>query len=597
MGRAATGSGVALPFCVSDRYDRLRHSAWSFRTRGVLPLLLSALHTGVLAQDASSAGSPCDGRIVSGITITPRNPSFLSFPSGLRALARGVGLHHTTSKADAIASFLLLRIGEPCTERQRAETERILRLQPFLADATVRAVEDTRGSVRIEVETIDEIPTVFRLGLHDMLPSSLRFGNGNVGGQGLYLAGNVERGFAYRTGVGVNGTAYQLFGRPYTLSFVADRAPLGHTVSLALGHPFFTDLQRTAWHVEFRDVDRFPPFVPPDGDQLSLEVERQFWALGVVRRFGLGRQSAFAGVLLNGEAVTPASRAAIVSDSGLVPDTTAALGGPFPPYRSLRVNAVVGVRALSFTTMRGFDALTAVQDLATGLQLGATVGWGLPQFGNREEDFFVAADLYAGRSSAAGFAALRVEGEARMDPGTNRWDSMVGSGRLAWYYKPAAAHVFVASAEFGGGRRPRVPFQLRLGDSRGGVRGYAGTRLAGAARTVFRLEERWSIGDLTRHAAFGLSGFADAGRVWAGDAPFGTDSRMKVGVGIGLLAAFPPESPRLWRLDVAVPVSADPHAGWEVRLTSTWVRSFWREPDDVARVRADAAASTIFGWP
>jgi hemolysin activation/secretion protein len=136
-----------------------------------------------------------------------------------------------------------------------------------------------------------------------------------------------------------------------------------------------------------------------------------------------------------------------------------------------------------------------------------------------------------------------------------------------------------------------------LGDRQGGVRGYAAARLGGAARTVFRLEERWSIGRVTRHAEVGLSGFADAGWVSAGDAQFGTDSRVKVGAGVGVLAAFPPQSPRLWRLDVAFPVSADPHARWEVRLSSSWTRSPWQESDDVARTRAGAAASGIFRWP
>jgi hemolysin activation/secretion protein len=209
----------------------------------------------------------------------------------------------------------------------------------------------------------------------------------------------------------------------------------------------------------------------------------------------------------------------------------------------------------------------------------------------------VAVDLYAGRGSATQFAGLRVEGEARLDPATGRWDSMVGSGRLAWYLKPASAHVVVASAEFGGARRQRVPLQLMLGDPQGGVRGYGDSRSSGAVRAVFRLEERWTIGGPTEHGAFGLSTFGDVGRVWAGDAPFGTDTRTKVGLGLGLLATFPPESPRLWRLDVAVPVSSDPHAGWEIRLTSSWTRSFWSEPDDVAKGRAGTAPSTIFGWP
>jgi hypothetical protein len=70
-----------------------------------------------------------------------------------------------------------------------------------------------------------------------------------------------------------------------------------------------------------------------------------------------------------------------------------------------------------------------------------------------------------------------------------------------------------------------------------------------------------------------------------------------VGVSVGLLAAVPPRSKRLWRLDLAFPVSADPRARFEIRLTKTETRGFWREPSDVARARAGAAPSTIFTWP
>jgi hypothetical protein len=174
---------------------------------------------------------------------------------------------------------------------------------------------------------------------------------------------------------------------------------------------------------------------------------------------------------------------------------------------------------------------------------------------------------------------------------------MIGSGRLAWYFKPAAAHVVIGSLELSGERGERVPFQLALGDRQGGVRGYSASSDAGAMRGVARLEERWSIGGFTSHDALGLASFVDAGRVGAGDAPFGVNSSVKVGIGVGLLAAFPPQSQRLWRFDVAMPVSPDPHARGEIRLTGYWTRRFWREPDDVARGRSGAAPSTIFTWP
>jgi hypothetical protein len=584
--------GIGLP--PSPGALRSRERGWA-----LLPTILSvlALPVGLVAQDPAMTLASCDGRTVSEVVITPVDPSFLSFPQRLRPLARGVGLHHTTSRKGMIGRFVLLEVGEPCTEQKRAESERILRLQPFLADARVRAVPDSRGGARIEVETVDEIPTVFGMRVRQFLPSALRFGNGNVDGRGLHLAGNLQRGIAYRTGVGIEGTAYQVFGEPYRLSVAAERAPLGSRVSVALGLPFFTDLQRAAWHVGFSDVNRYLHFVPPEGEAISLGVERRFWDAGGVRRLGLGRYVAFAGALLTAESVTPAGVAVVVSDSGLVADTTDALGLPASAYRNLRGNAVVGVRALSFMTARGFDALTGAQDVATGVQLGTVVGRGTSRFGNHDDDLFVAADLYAGWGSVSSFAAFRIEGEARRDSGGDHWDSLVGSGRLAWYLKPADAHVVIGSVEFSGAWRQRVPFQLMLGDHDGGVRGYAGSRSAGARRTVVRLEERWAMGRLTRHGSFGLSSFVDAGWVRAGDAPFGIDTGVKVGVGVGLLAAFPPESQRLWRIDIAAPVSSDPHAGWELRLTTAGTRHFWKEPDDLARGRAGATPSTIFGWP
>jgi len=563
----------------------------------LFPLLGSIAQAPPLAPDSLQPGGSCDGRIVSSIVITPRDPSFLAIPKQLRPLAHGLGLVHTTSRPATIDRFLLLDVGQPCSERQRAESERILRLQPFLADASVSAVPDAAGGVRIDVETIDEIPTVLDARFRDRRPSELRFGNGNVGGLGLYVAGSVERGFAYRTGFGVHGVAYQVLRQPYTIALVAERAPLGGELTVALGHRFLTDLQRAAWHVGLSDVDRYVPFGPPEGDVLSLEVRRRFWDVGGVRRVGLGRRTAFVGSLVTHEAVTPANRFVVVSDSGLVADTGGELRAPAAGYRNLRLNAVVGVRALSFREVRGFDALTATQDVATGIQFGALAGRSIPRFDGGDDDLFLSADFYAGRGSPGSFGALRIEGEARNGRGANAWDSMIGSGRLAWYAKPAAAHVVIAGIELAGARRQRIPFQLMLGDRQGGVRGYSASHDAGAARGIARLEERWSIGGLTSHDALGMASFVDAGRVWAGDAPFGVNSSTKIGVGVGLLAAVPPQSQRLWRLDIAVPVSADQHAHWEVRLTGTWTRTFWREPDDVARGRAGAAPSTIFTWP
>ena len=460
----------------------------------------------------------------------------------------------------------------------------------------MRALPDSAG-VRIEVETIDEIPTIFSLRVRHESPAALRLGNSNLAGRGISLAVRGERGFAYRNGVGIQLVAHQVFGRPYTLAVVADRPPRGSTLSLALGHVFITDLQRTAWHIGIRDVNDYTSYLRPDGQAIALGARRRFADYGGVLRIGLAGRSAFVGGLVTHELVTPATRAVIISDSGFVADTSTPLAGPFASVRNMRLNAVIGMRSVAFHTVRGFDALAGAQDVATGVQFGAVLGRSVPWFGTADRDMFLSGDFYAGLGSATVFTALRIGGETRYDRNTDRWDSMIASGRLAWYVKPSPAYVLIGSGEFSGGSAQRFPFQLRLGARDGGVRGYHDSRVAGGARAVARLEGRRSIGQLTRHVALGLATFADAGRVWAGDAPFGVDSRPKVGVGVGLLAAIPPQSRQLWRLDVAAPVSADAHARWEVRLTVTRARDFWREPNDVTRARVGAAPSTIFTWP
>jgi hypothetical protein len=101
----------------------------------------------------------------------------------------------------------------------------------------------------------------------------------------------------------VTAVAHQAFGQPYTLALVAERAPLGSTLTLALGYPFFTALQRSAWHAGYSDMNRYRSFVRPELDALSLGIRRKFWDLGGVRRVGLGRLSTFVGALVTHEDV------------------------------------------------------------------------------------------------------------------------------------------------------------------------------------------------------------------------------------------------------------------------------------------------------
>jgi len=52
----------------------------------------------------------------------------------------------------------------------------------------------------------------------------------------------------------------------------------------------------------------------------------------------------------------------------------------------------------------------------------------------------------------------------------------------------------------------------------------------------------------------GFSLFADAGRVWRSEVPYGTSSGWRGSVGMGLRIGFPPGSRSVLRLDLAMPV-------------------------------------------
>jgi hypothetical protein len=130
------------------------------------------------------------------------------------------------------------------------------------------------------------------------------------------------------------------------------------------------------------------------------------------------------------------------------------------------------------------------------------------------------------------------------------------------------------------------------------MRGYSAADLPGAQRAIARLEERWVLGNVRGNADAGVALLAEAGRMWAGDAPFGVTTPMKYSVGASLLAALPPGSQRMWRLDLMFPLDKSDGARLELRLrTENQTRIFWREPRDVERSRERSLPQRIFQWP
>jgi hypothetical protein len=535
----------------------------------------------------------CDGLIVTSIEIRPGRPPFQGTAKRWRAAARAVGLHHATTKPDVIGSFLALHMGRPCTERRRAESERILRAQPFIGDAAVATVPDGRGGAAVIVETVDEIPVLVSAQFRGIAPRELSLGNSNIGGEGLRVEARFERGYAYRTGFGARVMQYSMFGHPYVGSLDAERNTIGYVLGGALEHPFFTDLQRLGWHLSVRSSEDYPRLRRPARDALALGVKQERWdASSLTRVFGT-HTVGLLGLGASGLRLTPASEAIVVTDTGIAADTGITLRNRYAPFRSGRLGVIAAVRRVTFRTVRGFDGLRAQQDVANGIMTGLFVAKGLPSLG--ESDVFLSGAMYGGWAQEHSLLATLVQVEGRRGQGENEWDSVIGSGRAAWYLgRPGM--VFMTEDRYSGGTRSRLPLQLALGDRQGGIVGYHGTALAGAQRNVIHSEIRWSAAALVKGADVGVAPFAELGSIWKGDAPYGSTATRST-IGFSILAAYPTRSKRLYRADIGFPLTRGNGAGIEVRFSSEdRTFAFWREPDDVSRARTGAVPASLFAW-
>ena len=540
--------------------------------------------------------SSCEGLQVTGVSVRPRRPEFRGTLARWRRIARALGFHHATTRPGVVRRFVTLGPGHRCTEFRRAESERILRAQPYLASASVRALPDGRGGTIIDALTVDESSAIIGGFTRRGRIAGVTFGNENLLGMAMRVEAGVEEGFAYRDGFGGSFTHYQLFGRPYRLFYEGWRHPVGDEWVAEASHAFLTDLQRIAWHVGVVGRDDFLGLRRLDHDETALPVHLRRFDVGGVLRFGHPGRLGLIGGVLTGEHVRPSQRAVIVTDTGFAvppPDSAALVYGP---YDATRLNVVLGLRALRFRKARALDALTAEQDIARGMQIGVILGRAFNAFGSDGEDFMIGGDLFAGQGGPRSYLALRIEGEARLPVARSSWDGVVGSGRAAWYLKPASRLTFIASAEGAAGWNARLPVTLSLAD-RDGVRGVRGENAAiGSRRLVMRAEQRWAIGSLSR-ADVGLAGFFDAGRLIAGDTPYAESTGTVTAAGVSLLASVPRGGQRLYRVDFAVPLAVD-EARLQIRLSITDpARSFWNEPNKVARVRSLSAAANVFSWP
>ncbi len=570
--------------------------------RGIRHLvLLTGVAAPVWAQDANR-GTPvaCVGQVIRRIDVRPSYP----IPGGeldkVEWLQRFQQKAHALTRPEVARAFVLLREGDRCDERRRAESERLLRAQPYIAQARVQPLDAGNGQVDLDVSVVDEFAIGADLALNSASPYVRRFstGSSNLDGRGVSLAGGFGSGGAYRDEYTLRSSSYVMNGEPLFVSAAASRRRMGGDWGVEAGVPFLTDFQRVAWRASVGQTDSYLPFARPDTDAVSLGVRRVNAEIGVVTRFGPPGSLVLLGGGFSRDLAETSTQPLALRGMGPVPDTTTVLNR-YQRLDQRRLDLLFGLRHLSFTRTSGFEVLEGTEDVGLGFQTGFVLSRGLPELGSTEGDILLSSDFYFGQGDA--FHFLRVDGraQARRPDDTGVWDSVLWDFSVRGYWRLGLARTLVASGIWTGGYRSPVPLQLTLGDEIGGVRGFTNSRQAGGERITFRLEDRWYLGRVFGLAAAGIAPFVDVGYMGKRDAPFGADTKPAVAIGISLLGAIPPASRRLWRLDLTYRVTQDGFAPlWMIGSSSRDGSRFaFQEPPDLERSRARAVSPARYSWP
>jgi len=357
-------------------------------------------------------------------------------------LAKMANAIHRTTDPEIISRFLLLHEGDFCSELRRAESERILRAQPFISEAQIRVVPDSGDEVALDVRTTDEVALVLSAAIGSGSPPLrlLRVGDANLGGEGIFLAGAWRDGGAFHDGFGARFVDNQFLEHPYTLTAEGYQNPLGDEWLVDLTHPFYTDLQRFAWRGRAGASDDYVQYMNDINSSHAIRVARNYFDFGGIVRIGPpGRLSLF-GASISGDDERPASTPVLVTSTGFAPDTGSQLVNRFVSHRIARANVLWGIRDIGFAPVVGFDAMTATQDLPIGFQLGTMFGRSLSVLGSRDDDIFMAGDLYIGAVGRNNALRFQLEGEGRRsNDNAGLWDGILTNARAVQYFKPTVS--------------------------------------------------------------------------------------------------------------------------------------------------------------
>jgi len=490
---------------------------------------------------------------------------------------------HVDTHPRFVRRELVVRQGD-CFDPERVqESARLLRQYRFISTVEVTTREEAPGRHRVSFRTRDEWTTKTRLDASvegGLRIQGISFSEENLAGRGMMVGVFLDER-EERRDYGVLVETPQTLGTRMGLSVRVGKTRVGDFMDQSLVYPFQGEVGRVAFRQRHLRADVLFPYSLDGWEgrgnqgprrQVVVPALEEFTELTGAVRLGTPGNLTTLGVGVSRERLEfpgfPESALLVeegdYDNSAPAPDSVV---GPLlrqdQPRTSTRANFLLGQRNVNFVQRRGLDAITGIQDIPVGVDLGVMLARsvGILRAGGpaSPDDLFVRVRLFTGGAGENWVAHSTVRLEGRQvyggGPGGRGWRDVLGESHQLFYWSPprAPGHTLAVRLSGSGGWTVDTPFQLTLGGA-SGVRGYREDRYPGGHRVVASLEDRirlpWTVGGLVD---LGATLFGDVGFMLPGDVPFGLRSGARGTFGTGLRVGFPAGTPRVIRLDFAFP--------------------------------------------
>ncbi|MEM6513751.1 MAG: hypothetical protein AAF660_12120 [Pseudomonadota bacterium] len=517
--------------------------------QGLLLFFIATASSAVADEPIKLDDAEAAGVIIGEIRLDKHNVFDTDDPDEDNALYRLLNRLHIVTRDNIVHKQLLFSEGEPLVARELRETERILRRNTYLFDASVTIDRVENGVADLTVMTRDVwtlIPDV----------SLSRSGGENSSRYGVEEANLLGNGQLIRLvrdeNVDRESTVFEFedehLGQSWTtlnLRF-ADNSD-GSLHQLIARRPFIELDSRWAAGGSVIDDDRRIALYRLGDEAAEFQRDMRYanvfrgWSAGIrdgwVRRFTLG-------------AIYDERRFGSVDEPSLP---------ALVPENRKFVYPYIGFQLLEdrFEESSNSNAMGRTEDFFLGLRIDATLGYASESVGSDRDAWLIGIDGSKGFGSMESSALLtRFSLSGRIEDGDSK--NVLATASATWFHRQSERWLFFASVSGVLGEELDLDQPVQLGGDTG-LRGYPLRYQNGPSKLLFTVEQRYFTDWYPwRFFRVGAAVFFDVGRSF-GESPLGEDSAGWLkDVGIGLrLAPTRGGTKKIVHIDLAFPLDGD----------------------------------------